>query len=251
MSHLTPETLARLIEEAPEPTEAEHLDRCTDCRAELEAMRADVAALNMLPDPEPSPAQWLRLEQRLEREGLLRRHARWQPMALRMAAAFVMFALGGASTALVLQPMSSQQLAGNNPVPTVQQPQQQVPVVATPVTTITDSNSTQEPVLVATRPTPATAEVLPPRTPQEAAALLRTAESAYLAALSRYAELSGGGEEIDPLARLAALESIVATTRAALGNAPADPVINGYHLTAVAQRDALLRQVSASGQTWY
>ncbi len=251
MSHLTPETLARLIEEAPEPTEAEHLDRCTDCRAELEAMRADVAALNMLPDPEPSAAQWLRLEQRLEREGLLRRSTRWQPVALRMAAAFVMFALGGASTALVMRPTSTQQLAGNDPTLTVQQPQQ-VPALVSPATTITDSNSAaEEPVLVATRPAPAAAAPLPPRTPQEAAALLRTAESAYLAALGRYADLSGGGEEIDPLARLAALESIVATTRAALGNAPADPVINGYHLTAVAQRDALLRQVSASGQTWY
>lgn len=249
MSHLTPETLARLIEEAPEPTEAEHLDHCTECRAELEAMRADVAALNMLPDPEPSPAQWLRLEQRLEREGLMRRRSRWQPMLLRMAAAFVMFALGGASAALVLRSTPQQQLVSTDPLPRTVQPQQ-VPVLNTPVT-ITDSNRTPEPVMVATRPTPASAEVLTPRTPQEAAALLRTAESAYLAALSRYAELSGGGEEIDPLARLAALESIVATTRAALGNAPADPVINGYHLTAVAQRDALLRQVSASGQTWY
>jgi hypothetical protein len=91
----------------------------------------------------------------------------------------------------------------------------------------------------------------PARTAEEAASRLRTAESGYLAALERYAELSGRIEEGDPLARLAALESIVATTRAALGRAPADPVINGYHLTAVAQRDALLRQVSASGQTWY
>ena len=88
-------------------------------------------------------------------------------------------------------------------------------------------------------------------TAEEAVARLRDAERDYLAALNRYSDLNGRPENTDPLARLAALESIVATTRAALGQAPADPVINGYHLTAVAQRDATLRQLAASGQTWY
>ena len=32
------------------------------------------------------------------------------------------------------------------------------------------------------------------------------------------------------------------TTRAALGQSPADPVINGYHLTALAQRNATIKQ---------
>jgi hypothetical protein len=82
-------------------------------------------------------------------------------------------------------------------------------------------------------------------------ARLREAERAYLSALGRYSDLSGRTDASDPLARLAALESIVATTRAALGQAPADPVLNGYHLTAVAQRDAMLRQLAASADTWY
>jgi hypothetical protein len=45
---------------------------------------------------------------------------------------------------------------------------------------------------------------------------------------------------------MAALESIVLTTRAALNRAPADPVINGYHLTAVAEREAMLRRLAAA-----
>jgi hypothetical protein len=82
---------------------------------------------------------------------------------------------------------------------------------------------------------------------------VRAAESAYLSALTRYTELAGTVDVVDPVARLAALESIVLTTRAALGQAPADPVINGYHLTAVAQRDATMKKLamSSGNQTWF
>jgi hypothetical protein len=75
--------------------------------------------------------------------------------------------------------------------------------------------------------------------------VLRQAEELYLAALTRYAELAIQAESGDPVARLAALQSIVMTTQAALNQTPMDPVINGYHLTALAQRDATLRQVAA------
>lgn len=84
------------------------------------------------------------------------------------------------------------------------------------------------------------------RNAQEAATMLRDAESMYLDALAQYAQLSGELREIDdPVARLVVLESIVLTTREALDRAPADPIINGYHMTAVAQRDATLRQLAA------
>lgn len=249
MSHLTLETLARLIDDAPDPTETGHLDICEQCRTELEAMRADAAALSTLPDPEPPTAQWIRLEHRLEREGLIRRGWRWQPIALRMAAAIAVFVLGGTTATLVLRSQDAANVASNDVVPTPVRTS--APLVSEPAATFTESSAAPGPVMVATQPAARVAEPRLARTPQEAAAQLRSAESAYLDALSRFAELSGRVEEGDPLARLAALESIVATTRAALGNAPADPIINGYHLTAVAQRDALLRQVSASGQTWY
>jgi hypothetical protein len=244
MSHLTLETLARLIDDAPDPTEMGHLDICAQCREDLEAMRADVIMLQALPDIEPSQAQWIRLEQRLEREGLMRRTWRWQPAMLRMAAALVIFVLGGVSAALVMRPRDTQHLTSNDvPAPVATER------AATPTSSATLATT---PLTVESAPiTPAPAERRMARTAEEAAAQLRTAESDYLSALTRFAELSGHAEEGDPVARLAALESIVATTRAALGRAPADPVINGYHLTAVAQRDALLRQASASGQTWY
>jgi hypothetical protein len=245
MSHLTLETLARLVDDAPDPTEAGHLDICPQCRAELEALRADAAGLHALPDPDPSIAQWIRLEQRLEREGLMRRSWRWQPALLRLAAALVIFVLGAVAATLALGPRDRQLMTANDaPLRTV---------TAQPETVYVPAATLAENALPAPERAPAAAPVgaVAARTPEEAMARLRSVESDYMAALTRYSELSGRQDDGDPLARLAALESIVATTRAALGRAPADPVINGYHLTAVAQRDALLRQVSASGSTWY
>jgi hypothetical protein len=100
---------------------------------------------------------------------------------------------------------------------------------------------------------PAAGVHAPAATAAEAEAQLRGAEASYLAALTQYAEFTGAAGAVDPVNRLAALEGIVLTTRAALKDSPADPVINGYHLAAVGQRDALLRQINHRDdqQTWY
>ncbi|MGH7465191.1 MAG: hypothetical protein ACREK1_08440, partial [Longimicrobiales bacterium] len=91
-----------------------------------------------------------------------------------------------------------------------------------------------------------------PATVDEAAAQLRETETYYLEALTRFAELATQSGAGDPVARLAALQSITLTTQAALNEAPTDPVINGYHLTALAQRDATARLVAAaSAERWY
>lgn len=90
-------------------------------------------------------------------------------------------------------------------------------------------------------PLAATAD--PPASVAEAAERLETAEAAYTAALAAYTATAGTPPAADPASRLAALEGIVLTTAAALDDAPADPVINGYHLTALEQRDAILRQI--------
>lgn len=247
MSHLNLETLARLIDETPDPTETSHLDNCQRCRDELEAMRADANALQTLEDVEPPVVHWLRLEERLEREGLIRRTWRWQPTMLRAAAAIVIFILGGISASLLTRSGPREYLT-QNATPNAGTVVEAMPL-ANPAATLTENQMETSPRVNA--PAVAVAPLAPARTPDEAVTRLRAAENDYLAALTRYQELAGRAVEGDPVARLAALESIVATTRAALGRAPADPVINGYHLTAVAQRDALLRQVSASGQTWY
>jgi hypothetical protein len=244
MTHLTLETLARLIDEAPDPTENGHLDICESCRTELEALRADAAALHALPDPEPPIAAWLALEQRLGREGLIRKR-NWTRTLMQMAAVLAMFVLGSVVGGTFVSRRSAQVATGTQPAA----PAASAQMAGQPLINDTPRSAavmTSAPITAA-----APATVRPAATAEEAVARLRDAETAYLAALNRFSDFNGRTESTDPLARLAALESIVATTRAALGQAPADPVINGYHLTAVAQRDATLRQLAATGQTWY
>lgn len=242
MSHLTIETLARLVDESPDPTENGHLDICEQCREELEFLRADAAALRILPDPRPPIAAWVALEQRLENEGLARRTS-WTTHALRVAAILVVFVFGSVMGAMFMRP-------NTGPVATTREPALTMPAAAVSQHVINDTP--RSPAVMAAAPiTGPRVNTRPAATAEEALARLRDAESAYLSALGRVSDFTGRAETTDPVARLAALESIVATTRAALGQAPADPVINGYHLTAVAQRDATLRQLAASGQNWY
>lgn len=96
------------------------------------------------------------------------------------------------------------------------------------------------------------ADAAPPTANESPVQLVRSAEAAYLRALASYAEQQDVSAGYDPVARLAALESIMLTSRAALNKAPADPLINGYYLTAVAQREAMLRQLDVPADTtWF
>jgi hypothetical protein len=284
MSHLSLEMIARLVDEQPTPLDAAHLNSCATCRRELEEMRADIATLGELEDIHPSPDAWDTIEARLEAEGLLRPALTIRPRArsyfvpLSRAAAVAFIFMGGA---LAGRAFGGPTGVGNTP---------QNLAVNGAVQTATDSNATSgiganagdagaspasagpagAPALnTATQPvveTPRNVRLASTGTAQRSdgartgtsnvsdsdAALrsLRDAEDKYFSALSRYSE-KAGTEASDPNARLAALEGIVLTTKAALAQAPTDPVINGYHLTALAQRDAMLKQVrAASPTTW-
>ena len=260
MSHLTLETIARLVEEPPAPDEAAHLDRCTACRHELEDMRADAAALAALPAIEPPAEVWASLESRMTDEGLVRRRglAAARPAAvLRMAAAIALFALGGAAGAAWIGERQPAAIAIDDTAPAVDRVAGSS-AAAVPAAPALARVETAGPPLRSAPPAeaappwlranPRVAEVLAGGQPAdygEAVAFYREAEQLYLNALTRMAELGGGTDMGDPYARLAALEAITSITRAALGQAPADPVLNGYHVTALAQRDATLRQIAA------
>jgi hypothetical protein len=262
MSHLTAETIARLVDEEPTAAELAHLDACGDCRGELEAMREDVHALSLLPDIEPAPDAWPALERRLAAEGLIRRRPLFSASRLGYAAAaLVVFMAGGLAGRMsgVTAPQAATVPPGEAaPVVTLPPPAPAWAGAAQP----DDEPAPSAAVLVAEPPQPAGAARLAsaqtggftlPRTLDDAASFLRQTEELYLAALTRYAELATASDAGDPVSRLAALQSIVMTTQAALNQAPADPVINGYHLTALAQRDATLRQVAATSgsERWY
>lgn len=231
MSHLSMEDLARLVDEPAEPWETDHLAACVECREELAALREQTLALGDLPVPEPSTTAWEPLLRRLRAEGLVRGPApaawtvgRWAGGAgLRAAASIALLLAGGVAGATL------QARLGSGP-----------------------------PLQGGTAPgaMPAVATLGSGGDLQLASTQLQQAEEEYLAALARYEELTRGDDagdaETAPLARLAALEGIVVTTRAALDEAPTDPVINGYHLTALAQRDATLRRIATGGgDPWF
>lgn len=230
MQHLAIETVARLVDEAPDATEAAHLEQCDECRSLLEAMRADLAALADLPMIEPPPTEWDELEGRLLEEGLIRRRpvspSRWTAPAIRAAASLAIFALGTAAGAGWTRGGSARI----------------EPITPTFAGVETSSTSSASVPLVAVRE---------PRSAEETLAFYRQAEAVWLDALDRAASLRSTEAE-NPVARLAALNAIAAITRSALAEAPADPVLNGYHLTALAQREATVRQMAASGNgRWF
>jgi hypothetical protein len=264
MRHLTLEDVARLVDEAPEPWEALHLRDCLVCRRELAEMRAQTEALAGLPAPEPPPRAWAELEARLTEEGLVRRRApalRGYP-ALRVAASLALLVAGGAAGVTAWR-------AGSGGPATVE------PLPSAPVAVRPAAEPRTEDGAAAVREAPAPPEARPaartvaadartvaaperstprpePARPNPAAgAELREAERDYLLALAEYAEVAAA-EDADPVTRLATLEGMVRATRTALERAPEDPVVNGYHLAAMGQRDAVLRQIAMnSEQTWY
>ncbi|RMH14744.1 MAG: hypothetical protein D6701_10985 [Gemmatimonadetes bacterium] len=227
MEHLSTETLARLVDERPTPEEREHLAACRRCADELRALREQTEALGSLPDVRPPQGDWAVLEARLVSEGLVRgsRSVRRfgiaaAPAWMQAAAALVLF-LAGSGTGLAL--------AGTDPA---------VPVGALPV---------QEGTVTS---------VSDIRSLDDAARAVRFAEQQYVAALTRYRELeneAGLGTTQDPVARVAALETLLAASQEALRVAPTDPVLNGVFVNVFAERQQMLRQIQASegDDSWF
>jgi hypothetical protein len=84
----------------------------------------------------------------------------------------------------------------------------------------------------------------------EARAAQRRSEALYQQATAFLARVDttgiGSGSPVAYQSRLAALDRVITTTREALREAPHDPVINGYYLTTLGQREATLRQLNTA-----
>jgi hypothetical protein len=227
MEHLTLETLARLVDEAPTPGEKEHLDGCQRCRTELELLTGQTRALGELPDLRPPRGEWGVLEARLMSEGLVR-HERSAlaktPAWMKVAAALALF-LGGTGLGVGLQARASgadtPPLAGIETAP--------FSLTASAVSTV-----------------------------GEAEERVRLAERQYMDALVQYRQLAtsqeGDRSGVAPESRLAALEYLVAAGQAAVQQAPTDPFLNGFLASALAERQATYQATLAatgSGADWY
>lgn len=227
MEHLTQETIARLVDEAPLPEEAEHLALCRVCASELDAFRAQTHALASLPEIRPPLGDWDVLEARMRSEGLIQQPGILSrltlartPAWMRAAAAAALF-LGGSTVGAALA--SRQTAAG--------------PLAA----------SSGDAALVS--------DVQPAQDVDAAAAAVRLAEANYITTLTRYRQLleeQGGSDVIgDPRSRFAALEYLVAAGQAAVRQAPADPFLNGLLASTMAEREATLRRISNRQDNWF
>jgi hypothetical protein len=275
MQHLDLEQLARLVDEPAEPAEAEHLRGCLVCRRELAEMRAQTEALGSLEDPEVPPALWAALEAQLLEEKLIRSPAKVRPIGfsrvhLRIAASLALFLMGGAAGAALWRTPEARSLATLDSAPAAAPRTASRPsslMSAPEVTYVTDApaqadgNGARLATNGGTAPSDTPRAVAPQRTaPRRATAAeadraareLMQAQAAYMAALQRLAAIADPASGNTPETRLAALDRLVQLTAEALDRVPGDPVINGYHLAAVAERDAVRREMDKDASTeWF
>src|SRR5918996_4514447 len=103
MFHLDLETLARITDEPADEAETAHLEACSECRAELVALREQATALGALTPPPVPDTVWRRIETRLRSDAIplgARPRARIGPWLLRAAAALALFLAGAAAGAM-------------------------------------------------------------------------------------------------------------------------------------------------------
>lgn len=277
MQHLDLEQLARLVDGPAEPAEAEHLRGCLVCRRELAEMRAQTEALASLEDPEVPPRMWAALEAQLLEEKLIRAPARVRPLGfsrahLRIAASLALFLMGGAAGAMLWRTPQAGSIATLNPAaaeaPRATTSRPASLMTAPEVTYVTeiparaDGNGARLAMNGGTAAPADTPRAVAPRrtTPRRATAVeadraareLMQAQAAYMAALQRLAAIADPASGNPPETRLAALDRLVQLTAEALDRVPGDPVINGYHLAAVAERDAVRRELEKDASTeWF
>ena len=221
MSHLNPERLAALSDDTPTPTESAHITTCDACSAELVAQRKlarMAAAAGPLTDGPLS--NFDALVPRLKAEGLIAR-------ADRGALAIRWTMRAAASLALVAGGVLAGRLS-----------------VAVKGGALTQGADASAGTSLAALAQPVSSF----QTPDDAVKALSMSQqtyqsaAAYLAAQDTTSHFIGLNENTYRT-RLTALDDILAATRAALYQAPQDPVLNQYYQGTLSVRQATLVQL--------
>jgi hypothetical protein len=242
MSHLSTERLAALGDEEPTAVEATHLAACGDCARERAAYRSLVAMAHAERDAIGIPlTRWDSIAGALANEQLTAvpavhgtttvaaargRTVRFLRMPVRAAAGFLLLA-GGAMIGRVSAGQPPLPFGGAQPSATTQR-------VGDP--RLSQAARERDSLTFASVEDARAAQLRSEATYQQAAAFLADHDST-------------GTTEYNPemvKSRLAALDQMITTTRAAMREAPHDPVINGYYLTTVGQREVALRQLNTA-----
>ena len=215
MEHLNLEHLARLVDEPPTPEEQAILDSDPDLRRELEALRAQTAALKDLPAVLPPPDGWGDLEDKLRSAGLIRGEPAmpglWRKW-MQVAAALVLFTGGTAFGWAAAAGPESQPGPGRE----------------------------AGDAAAAARPASFTSL-------DEARGAVLLAEEEWTWAFNEYRRLFDAQNlrqtPANPARRLAALEALVATTQASVAEFPEDQFLNGFLVNTMMERQQTLRQI--------
>ena len=254
MLHLSSERLAALADREPSPSEADHLAICAACAGERAASRSLLMMARAEREQLGMPlTRWDSLAPELHRAGLVAagalmselpaaapveraaRSRRVRQVARWLQAAAVLFvALGGAAVGRLT--------AGASLLP------------SGATTAVPAESSLGDPVAMPATigvSAPSTGEALLPNfsSVEEAVVALRRYEAAYQHAAAYLADHDSTARLGEPdayRARLAALDRAGRAMREALREAPYDPVINGYYLTTLGERQATLRQLSTA-----
>jgi hypothetical protein len=224
MSHLSTDRLAALADEPPTATELAHLSACAECARERAAFRAlaEVAAAESARIGSPLTS-WETLRPALVADriiddgsaNILASRTRRVSRPWLQAAAAVLLVLGGAMAGRYSTGASPLPIVESNPVATASVPADSVPQFRS----IDDARVAQ----------------------LQSQALYQMA-TAYLAAQDTSIRAVDSPAAIRT--RLAALDRATQAIGQALNDAPYDPVINGYYLSTLGQREATLRQLN-------
>jgi len=214
MLHLSTDRLAELGDDAPMPEEAVHLASCKVCAYERDAYLSLVAMAHAEREPFGLPlTRWDAIAAELavpaassDMRGV--HPARSHRWMLQVAAGLLLVA-GGATPAAIVASVNGS------------------PSTASPVSDSATFTSIDEARV---------AQLRSEMVYQQAAAFLARVDTTG----------AGNGSPVAYRSRLAALDQVITTTREAMREAPHDPVINGYYLTTLGQREATLRQLNTA-----
>ncbi len=220
MSHLPTERLAALVDEAPTPAELAHLASCAECARERAAHTSVVELAAAESSRLGAPlTTWEALAPALRADGVIDdgRGLRFRARRVRRpwleAAAAVLLVAGG-----VIGGRWSAHAAAFPSAP---------PVAST--------NPSQDSV-------PAFRDVQEARAAQAQSQAVYQTATAYLA--QQDTSTQAGESPSAMRTRLAALDRARDAMGEALTQAPYDPVINGYYLTTLGQREATIRRLN-------
>ena len=232
MLHLPADRLAELGDEVPTSDEAAHLAACDACARERGAYQALVAMAHAEREPFGLPlTRWDAIAAQLSvaihvpRPDItpVRRSSRWM---LQMAAGLLLVA-GGAMIGRVST--GARALPGDE---------------AAPSASVASIGERTQPVARFASDSAVFASVEEARAAQQRSEVLYQQAAAFLARVDTTG--AGSGSPVPIRSRLAALDQVISTTREAMREAPHDPVINGYYLTTLGQREATLRQLNTA-----